>query len=122
MRRRGERSAARWFALGTGTPEREELRLGMDAELLEDRAEVISDGAPAQVHLGGDGGHTVALDQARGDLPLARRQLRRCWDPEGGGRLHQGSEDARGLDLGRDATKMPGELARAAGLLRLRLG
>jgi hypothetical protein len=51
--------------------------------------------------------------------PWTSREAISHW--RGCGRLHQRRQDARGLDLGGDATEVPGELARAAGVRRFEL-
>ena len=51
----------------------EKLLLGVDAELREHRAEMVPDGAGAEVHLGGDGPDPLAAGETKHDLPLALR-------------------------------------------------
>src|SRR5260370_16575442 len=60
----------------------EKLLLGMDAELLEYRAEMVSHGVGAEVHLGGDGPDPFTAGETENDLPLALRKLVHSGNPQ----------------------------------------
>src|SRR6266540_7531694 len=113
--RRGERS------MDTPAPQREDLLLGMDADLTENGAEMVPHRALAQIHLGSDGRHTLSSDQTGHDLPLAGRQLGPEREPEGVGCVDRYAR----LDLGSDDPEVLGEfadLALRAGRFELILG
>ena len=92
------------------TEQHQQLLLGVNSDLVEDRRQVISDRALAQIHLAGNGWNSLAADESGDYLKLAGRQLqqgRQLREVDGFGSI----EYVGRTDLGRDAPKVLFELA-----------
>jgi hypothetical protein len=64
---------AGWVVTVIAAKEREKLLLGVDAELAEHHAEVVSHRVRAEVHLGCDRADPFTAREAHNDLPLTFR-------------------------------------------------